>query len=313
MKISNFTQQAPTAIVETVQKKAIDKVFQLTNAIKNGFNPPDVVKRYDEAFDEIDLMWKGCVKHNIRYGHQLSSIIVRECNHYKMTDYANERFNFKFNKSNRRMDYTFDKFLDMSKMAVAFLVAKYKEVYTFEVEIAVVRVLLYYFDVYVALGYIDTFSFCLASDDIYKVINTILQSDMQSLKPYIDKIGDLVPTVQIKTDYKFVKPKPTTKEDIQRCITSDDMTQTEIVESIMENWDVCRRTAYNLMKKYGLTRQYKKADEAAENVAAVQQQASGDISSIDDVRTLRGIVLQQRFEIAELKAEIERLTNQINR
>jgi peptidoglycan hydrolase CwlO-like protein len=119
--------------------------------------------------------------------------------------------------------------------------------------------------------------------------------------------------VQIKTDYKFVKPKPTTKEDIERCITSDDMTQTEIVESIMENWDVCRRTAYNLMKKYGLTRQYKKADEAAEDVAAVQQQASGDISSIDDVRTLRGIVLQQRFEIAELKAEIERLTNQINR
>jgi len=91
------------------------------------------------------------------------------------------------------------------------------------------------------------------------------------------------------------------------------MTQTEIVESIMENWDVCRRTAYNLMKRYGLTRQYKKADEAAEDVAAVQQQASGDISSIDDVRTLRGIVLQQRFEIAELKAEIERLTNQINR
>ena len=24
----------------------------------------------------------------------------------------------------------------------------------------------------------------------------------------------LLPTVQIKTDYKFVKPKPTTKEDI---------------------------------------------------------------------------------------------------
>jgi septal ring factor EnvC (AmiA/AmiB activator) len=124
-----------------------------------------------------------------------------------------------------------------------------------------------------------------------------------------------VPTVQIKADYKFVKPKPTRKEDIERCITSDDMTQTEIVESIMENWDVCRRTAYNLMKKYGLTRQYKKADEAAEDVAAVQQQAS-DIAEYSWKYTAAKYqkeVVEKDKEIAELKAEIERLKNLINR
>lgn len=93
------------------------------------------------------------------------------------------------------------------------------------------------------------------------------------------------------------------------------MTQTEIVESIMENWDVCRRTAYNLMKKYGLTRQYKKADEAAEDVAAVQQQAS-DIAEYSWKYTAAKYqkeVVEKDKEIAELKAEIERLKNLINR
>lgn len=313
MKVSNFTRTAPTAIVETVQKKAIDKVFQFTNAIKNGFNPPDVVRMYKESFDELDTTWKGCVKHRIRYGRQLQSIYCDTCNHYCMADYIKERYDFKVNHGEqfKRLNYTFDKFLDLAMMETALLIAKYNEVYTFEIDVAVVQLLLRYFNVYSVNGWDGGYCYTLAADDIYKVINTIAETDMQCLKRYADKIGEFVPTVQPK-EIEYKKPKPTTKEDIERCI-SDDMTQTEIIESIMENWDVSRRTAYRLMNRYGLTRQYKKADEAAEAVAAVQQQASGDISSIDDVRTLRGIVLQQRFEIAELKAEIERLKNLINR
>ena len=122
MKISNFTQQAPTAIVETVQKKAIDKVFQLTNAIKNGFNPPDVVRMYKESFDELDTTWKGCVKHRIRYGRQLQSIYCDSCNHYSMADYIKERYSYKVNHGEqfKRLNYTFDKFLDLAMMETAF-------------------------------------------------------------------------------------------------------------------------------------------------------------------------------------------------
>lgn len=313
MKVSNFTRTAPTAIVETVQKKAIDKVLQFTNSIKNSYNPPDVVRMYKESFDELDTTWKGCVKHHIRYGRQLQSIYCDCCNHYSMADYIKERYSYKVNHGEqfKRLNYTFDKFLDLAMMETAFMIAKYNEVYTFEIDVAVVQLLLRYFNVYTVNGWDGGYTYTLSADDIYKVIYTIKETDMQSLKRYAEKIGEFVPTVQPK-EIEYKKPKPTTKEDIERCIT-DDMTQTEIIESIMENWDVSRRTAYRLMNRYGLTRQYKKTDEASEDVAAVQQQASGDISSIDDVRTLRGIVLQQRFEIAELKAEIERLTNQINR
>ena len=314
MKVSDFTLTASTAIVETVQKKAIDMVIQFANTIKIGTNPPDAVRIYNNLFDELDAMWKQCVKHHIRYGRQLQSIYCGSCNHYSMADYIKERFKYKVNHGEqfKRLNYTFDKFLDLAMMETAFLIAKYNEVYTFEIDIAVVQLLLHYFNVYSVNGWDGGYSYTLSADDIYKIIKTIAETDMQSLKRYADKIGDFVPTVQKAVEYK--KRKPTTKEDIERCITSDDMTQSEIIESIMDNWEVSRRTAYRLMNRYGLTRQYKKTDEASEDVADVQQQqAFGDINNIDDVRTLRGIVLQQRFEIAELKAEIERLKNLINR
>ena len=315
MKVSNFTRTAPTAIVETVQKKAIDKVLQFTNSIKNSYNPPDVVRMYRESFDEIDAMWKGCVKHHIRYGRQLQSIYCDSCNHYSMADYIKERYDFKVNHGEqfKRLNYTFDKFLDLTMMETALLIAKYNEVYTFEIDVAVVQLLLRYFNVYSVNGWDGGYTYTLSADDIYKVIYTIKETDMQSLKRYAEKIGEFVPTVQPK-EIEYKKPKPTTKEDIERCI-SDDMTQTEIIESIMENWDVSRRTAYRLMNRYGMTRQYNKTDEASEDVAEVQQQAS-DIAEYSWKYTAEKYqkeVVEKDKEIAELKAEIERLKNLINR
>ena len=224
MKVSNFTRTAPTAIVETVQKKAIDKVLQFTNSIKNSYNPPDVVRMYKESFDELDTTWKGCVKHHIRYGRQLQSIYCDTCNHYCMADYIKERYDFKVNHGEqfKRLNYTFDKFLDLAMMETAFLIAKYNEVYTFEIDVAVVQLLLRYFNVYSVNGWDGGYTYTLSADDIYKVIYTIKETDMQSGKRYAEKIGEFVPTVQPK-EIEYKKPKPTTKEDIERCI-SDDMT-----------------------------------------------------------------------------------------
>ena len=189
MKISNFTRTAPTAIVAEVEKKAIDKVFQFTNAIKNGFNAPDVVRMYKDSFDELDAMWKGCVKHHIRYGRQLQSIYCDTCNHYCMADYIKERFDFKINHGEqfKRLNYTFDKFLDLAMMEAAFLIAKYNEVYTFEIDVTVVQLLLRYFNVYSVNGWDGGYTYTLSADDIYKVIYTIKETDMQCLKRYADR------------------------------------------------------------------------------------------------------------------------------
>lgn len=80
-------------------------------------------------------------------------------------------------------------------METSFLIAKYNEVYAFEIDVAITQLLLRYFNVYSVNGWDGGYSYTLSADDIYKVINTIAETDMQSLKRYADKIGDFVPTV----------------------------------------------------------------------------------------------------------------------
>lgn len=111
-----------------------------------------------------------------------------------MADYIKERFKYIVNHGEqfKRINYTFDKFLDLAMMEVAFMIAKYNEVYAFEIDVAVVQLLFKYFNIYDVNGWDGGYSYTLSADDIYKVISTIKETDMQSLKRYADKIGDFV-------------------------------------------------------------------------------------------------------------------------
>lgn len=139
MKLSNYTLQASQVIVQEVERKARDIIFDFTAAVKRGVNPPDVVRIYSERLSDLNAMWKQCVRHHIRFGRQTQSIYIDSCNHYAMSNYIAERFQFQIHHGTdfKRLNYTCDKFLDLAQMEVAFLISKYNEVYKFEVEIAV--------------------------------------------------------------------------------------------------------------------------------------------------------------------------------
>ena len=139
MKLSNYTLHAATVIVQEVEKKSQEIIFDFVTAIKRGVNPPDVVRVYSERLSDLNAMWKQCVRHHIRYGRQTQSIYVDKCNHYAMSNYIAERFQFQIHHGSdfKRINYTYDKFLDLAQMEVALLISKYNEVYKFEIEIAV--------------------------------------------------------------------------------------------------------------------------------------------------------------------------------
>ena len=219
-----------------------------------------------------------------------------------MAKFIADRFSFTVHNGEqfRRVNYTFDKFCEVAKMETAFLLAKYKEVYKFEVKIAVLTVLFRYFNLYSQNGYDDGFTWALEADDIFKCLNFLDGLDLKSLKLYADKIGDFVPSAKQQPIFK--KPKPTCKDDIERCI-SDGMSQSDIAESIMDNWDVSRPTAYRLMKQYGFVRQQRKSE-----VAEHQKQPTSD--NLENVQ-LQTLLVSKDYEIKKLKEEIERLKKEL--
>ena len=66
------------------------------------------------------------------------------------------------------MDQIKSKFLDLAKMEVALLISKYEEVYQFEVDIAVLQLLLKFFVVYNILGH-HIYDTCRWASNLHKV------------------------------------------------------------------------------------------------------------------------------------------------
>lgn len=303
MTLLDYLSTPSTIIVEEVAKKANEIIDGFIRSLKSGITPPSVIKTYSSLISDLHNQWKLCVKHQIRSGRQLQSIYVDSYNRYTMTMFISETFNFKVNHGTlfRRINYSFDKFYTMAKMEAAFLISKYDEVYNFEIHIAVVTMLYKYFNLYTQNGYDDGYSWAIGADDITRCLNAISQIDLKSLKPYVDKIGDFVPTVKQQPLVK--KPKPTCKEDIERCI-SDGMSQTDIAESIMDNWDVSRPTAYRLMKQYGFIHQQRKSD--------TDKQQMTSTTTADEI-PLQVLLQSKDYEIAKLKEEIERLKKELEK
>lgn len=304
MLLRDYTIFPSTAIVEEVQKKASEILLNFSRTLKSGITPPSIIRTYSSLISDLNNQWKLCVKHQIRSGRQLHSIYVDGCNHYTMTMFISETFNFKVNHGTlfRRINYSFDKFYTMAKMEAAFLLMKYDEVYNFEIQIAIVTMLFKYFNLYTQNGYDDGYNWAICADDITRCLNEICQIEMKSLKSYADKIGDFVPTVKQQPLVK--KPKPTCKEDIERCI-SEGMRQTDIAESIMDNWDVSRPTAYRLMKQFGYTRNYKKKSDT-------DKQQMTSTTAAEEI-PLQVMLQSKDYEIKKLKEEIERLKKELEK
>lgn len=252
MKLSNYLNFATWVIELEVEKKANKISTDFVHSVKVGLSPANTVRIYLEKINELNGLWGKCVKHNIRNGRKLSQIYVDGCNNYSMANYIAERLNFRIHhgKAFKRITYTFDKFLDLAKMEVALLISKYEEVYQFEVDIAVLQLLLKFFVVYNINGFDDNAVWTFLPDDINKLLIELYDSEMSTFERYIKKIGNFPPLVRPQGIIVH-KPQIKCKDDIMRCINKD-MSQSEKIEAIMENWDISRRTAYRYMSMYGL-------------------------------------------------------------
>lgn len=206
------------------------------------------------------------------------------------------------------MKYSYLNFLEMAKMETAMLIYKYETVYEFEIEIAVVSLLLKYFEIYQEDMMTLQQSWTLQASEIRNVINAIMSMELSELKRYTDLI-DVSFALHRKSERKEdFKTRPTCKEDLQMCFT-EGMTQTEKKIAIMEQWNITSmRTVERLMQMYGLTRPYNKEAQpkaTAEAVTELHNVIPDDLLNVCAERDR----LKQENE--RLRAEIETLKSQM--
>ena len=310
MTLGNYLNRATLIIELEVERNANTLSTDFVHSAKLGLSPANTVRRYLDKLNELNDLWEKCVKHNIRNGRKLGQIYVDGCNNYYMADYIAERFNFRIHhgKAFKRLIYTFDKFLDLAKMEVALLISKYEEVYRFEVDIAVLQLLLKFFVVYNINGYDDNAVWTFLPDDINKLLIKLYDSEMSTFERYIKKIGDFQPLKRPQGKIAH-KPQIKCKEDIMRCINND-MSQSEKIEAIMENWDISRRTAYRYMSMYGLC--LSRGKQTAENeVPELDDSTDPNRDELEKRGLLKSYVSWQKSLIKKREDEITTLKKEI--
>lgn len=241
------------------------------------------VKKY---FKDIDKEWSAVVKRKPLIGHRCKRLMLQIIQGYPIDDYIKEKYDFSLihvKGGYKRMDYAYYKFLDLAKMEVAMLLSKYgDDLMRFEIAMAVVEMLIDYFEIYVKeFNYEgDNWVWCIKPDDINNCINSLLQMRIKDLEPYFKKYTNNL-HLQKHTrivEEDFERPnKPQSKEDLES-VYVEGMTAAEFTEAIMTRWGVGDRTARALKQKYGLSRSYGTHDDRGANLLEQQNELIAELT-----------------------------------
>jgi len=263
----------------------------------SNLSPSQVLKTYKGILSDFDDEWREYSQHHIKYGNKVKHIFLKSLGNYSLNLYIEQHFNYKIHpREFRFIRYSKEKFLELSRMEVALLLAKYEELYLYEINIAVLRVLLTYFEVFSIEAITEKPFWNVCISDINEVINIIADSDMSNFKPFFDIIKPglqiLVPHQQRR---KTEKIRPTCTEDLLEVI-DDNMNQTEKCYAIMEAWNIKSvRSAQRIMQRFGLTN--------------TKKRKGSEPMCMDNTNT---IITQLQEEIKQLNSRITEMSAEIN-
>ncbi len=193
-------------------------------AIENKQSPTAIINTYKSLLQEINVTWKDTVRKHLKSGRTVKTILLQSLPSYSLSQFAQEKLNFIFHHKSgnfERMRFDTHNFIEMCKMEVAMLTAKYDKIYIFEIEIALISLMLTYFNVYSENAYTLQTQWDVKSTEVSSAINYVLnQMDVTELKAYgelIDKSLALFNSYPQNKSSKTIKTKPTCADDLQQC------------------------------------------------------------------------------------------------
>ena len=267
--VSEVAETLNCKLLETINKKfCMDSVYQFI-----------ISSNKKSLYNRLDKEWSRYVKHEITLGNKINHIFVSVVNNYKLQDFINEQFGYKFTKNSEHMNYTYDKFLILGKVETAMLLCKYRDLHKFEVTTAIIRILFMFFKMYREISNVTrerTWTFSV--EDINKCINNIMETDMEEFVIIFNRFGL---TVSETPDFRFNTMRKESRIDdledaifkpLSDMISIEDFaplienckSQGSIAKVVMRELNCSRAKAYRIMKDIGLIKNKKKSPEKHE-------------------------------------------------
>lgn len=197
MNIKDLLIEKPqTAKIACLQDGANIRIKQFASLIGSpSGHPKIVIPEYKNHFKAIDKEWTSVVNHSILHGRKNKRILLQSVGVFNIDTFIEEKLKFKIHHSKDsfiRMKYSYYNFFELSKMQLAMLLYKYgDELMTFELRIAVLELLLHFFNLYHQYDNYELFperTWIIQLGEIEKCLNDLSNLSTEDLKLYMDCI-----------------------------------------------------------------------------------------------------------------------------
>ena len=325
MKLSNYLRPTQSAKEELLNTGADSIIKSFVQDIKDNKNhPPVIVADYKKRLLRFDKSWKKDVSKKILKGRRCKHLMLQSVAQYYIDDFVKTNYDYTIHHkpgSFVYMNYTKEKFVELSKLEIAMLLYKYgDDLIEFEVKIAITELLTYYFELCncnVVTGD-EIWQWRFLPEELDSCLNYLLNTPLQEYVKYSHyfttdfKLEKHYRPVEIEYDTK-VRPK--SKEELLSHFR-EGMTQNQFDIIIAEYWGVSERTARKWRKEFGITRLYVKKGnqvpdeingseeshkivEEYDNVIALLKQEMNEKDTV--IESLEDTIRKQEDEIKKLK------------
>lgn len=282
-------------------RKFDEKIFDLINesfigAMRRNASPVSTVRQFDSFLNKFDELWFDAkVRDAGRLRQRSKNIFIRSFRdkYYESLVKIATGYSVKYG---HRLHFTKDAFKKAVSAQCAMQVARYGNVYTFEVYAFAMRILLEYFEIYeqAAVEYNWLFDDASLSD----CLNTILDFDDVNWDAYMEflEMKDVMAEARRQAKMQPIKKlKPTKREDILQFVDYS-LTKKENLERIREAF------RYSSIKYV-----YKKLEDF--NIDKDTLQPITSVNYEHQIEALRANLQYERSTKKKLEEEVERLRN----
>lgn len=274
----------------------------------NVIHPIKLIKKYSDTFSAFNTQFKLNVlgKENAKSG-----IFLHQYKNYNIAEYLSEKFKFTRSKTNRLMNYTKAKLLNVVLFEISLQLRHYNYIYPFMIQYDIFYALSNYFNVY-SKDEITTWKQLFNPEDLTEIYDEIINKvDNYDIPNYTIDLDKKIMFTRKSIAKKINIIKPRCPEDLT-FLFEDDCKQKDKYNIIAEYYKVSARTARRWMTEFNLIKEptKNKHNKQMENTDDMSNEKINELE--ETIAELEQTNLELYYQLQEKEQDNTILKNKIN-